>query len=281
MNDKQVKTINAYFRGASMLLQWVVVIVGIVLFLIGSGSDEGTIWFVLGVVAVIGGFAWMIYKKITLTSHGVEEVDAAINNISEWIKGAGVEALNLDPEEISAVEPFVIVSPGKETGLIDNTNGSPVRNSIFDNLKKRASSLQKKVGGSKNDSLIRTQIQRDGDDFKRRYALNEFTVYYFGEKQVYAYSISVDLTAGLDYACNMHEMFYNDINAVELDGTQIAIIRNSGCKNKVVHKYVMFRTFTLYASGCKLSKTFLDYSENNAFAVQLQAMRSLVRERKN
>lgn len=264
-----------------MLLQWIVVVVGLILLVVGGSADEGTVWVVLGILAVVGGFVWMIVKKNSLTHKGAEDVDAAIASISDWLKGAGVEALNLDPEEIGAVEPFVVVSEGEEAGLIDKTNGKPVRTGLFKALKDRAKAVSKQVKGGKNTSLVRIQYERDGDDFKRRYALNEFTVYYFGEKQVYAYSISVDLTAGFDYACNMHEMFYSDINAVELSGKKIEIIKNSGCKNQIVHKPVMFRTFTLYASGCKLSKTFLDYDETNAFAIQLQAMRSLIRERKN
>ena len=223
----------------------------------------------------------MIVKKKGITQHGKEEVDAAIASISEQVKVAGVEYLNLDPEEISAVEPLVVVSPGEETGLIDRTNGQPVHTGLFKALKNRAKAISKQVNGSKNNALFRTQIERLGDDFKLRYALNEFTVYYFGEKQVYAFSVSVDLTAGITYTCGMHEMFYSDINAVELTGTKRELIANSGCKNKLVHRPVMFRTFTLYASGCKISKTVLEYEQDVSFNVQLQAMRSLIREKKN
>jgi len=159
-----------------------------------------------------------------------------------------------------------------------------VRVGFFKRLSNNFNAISKQVSGSKNNALAHRQIERFGDDYRYRYALNEFTVYYFGQNQVYAYAVSVDLTAGYTYACNMHEIFYSDICGIELLGQKREMLttQKTGCKNnQYIHKPVMFRTFALYGSGCKIVKTMLEYEGDISFNVELQGMRSYIRERKN
>jgi len=120
MNEQQCKKINAYFRGASTLLPKIVFFVALVIIaIIGFASENTTLILILAPIDLIGCIIWANVIKSKAKHEGKEEVDRAIAEIREQVKAAGYEFLNLDPSEVSGVNPLVIVSPGSETSVIE------------------------------------------------------------------------------------------------------------------------------------------------------------------
>ena len=62
----------------------------------------------LGVITVLGGIGWIIYKKLSFNSVGESEYDEELAIRVEEAKKKGLEKLNIVAEQIESVEPVVL-----------------------------------------------------------------------------------------------------------------------------------------------------------------------------
>lgn len=66
----------------------------------------------IGVVSVVAGLGWIIYKKWAINYVGQAEYDAELAERAEFAKKKGLEKLNIVAEQIDSIEPVVLDGEG-------------------------------------------------------------------------------------------------------------------------------------------------------------------------
>lgn len=281
LDKKESKIISQYFKGRPIWPGVLVMILGVVVgaiayVVLGEKDDKLSIIVPIACVAVgfILGLIIILVRKYGKFVKGQNEVDKAISEISEQIKSGGFIHSNISAQDVSGVDPMIMVGPGKEPdwNVVDFR-----RKSIF---RRRQKSLSAVLAKDPESRVV--YYEKIGKDYRLRHSLVDATVFYFGEKQVYAFSVSVDLTTGYTYEHSSYEMFYEDISAINISGTKRKIlIKHSGCSGKNEYIPIVFETFKLLAAGSCLEKRIVRYPDDIGMTAQLNGMRTLIRERKN
>lgn len=112
MNDDVTRSkIYSYFYGANTVFQQFIMIVGVFFFMVSETFRIEFISYIvkfLGVIGVLGGFGWFIYKKIASNKSGESVYDSEIRNRITEAKRKGMEKLNIISEQIERVNPVVL-----------------------------------------------------------------------------------------------------------------------------------------------------------------------------
>ena len=251
------KKIKKYFIGKSQLLPLLLVALGIVLL----GMEMA-----IGAFVLVGGIGWWIYNKFSADLSGQSEVDKATDYEMKLAKERAMKKLNLVDEQVQEVDPVVVFGRGFEP---DYTSKVLASRSFLKRLFNRTYLMYK------SDAPI--YMIRIGADDVLRCSLASYTIFMFGEKQLYIYYSNVDLCTGLVYSEGTHEYFYSDINAISFqqDVEKIFNFR------KRKYQRILFEAVKIYASGVHHTATLSTTLDKSVIDREFTGMRNLIRDRKN
>ncbi len=249
------KRIKKYFLGKSQLLPTILMILGLLTFAIG-----------IGIILLIGGIAWYLYNKFSADLSGQDEVDRAIAYEQKLARERALQKLNLLDEQVRDVEPVVVfgrgfepVSPTQQMMGVGGVSKKLLRRSVL----------------MKSDDPI--YMVRIGSDNKARCSLASYTIFMFGESQLYIYYSNVDLGTGLVYSEGTHEYFYSDINGITFTQDKEKVF------NFRTRKYVrvLFESVKIFTPGCYHTATLSTDLDKSVIDREFTGMRNLIRDRKN
>lgn len=66
----------------------------------------------IGIVSLVGGLGWIVYKKWSINYVGQAEYDAELAKLTEEAKTRGLEKLNIVAEQVDSIEPVVLDGEG-------------------------------------------------------------------------------------------------------------------------------------------------------------------------
>lgn len=261
--------IREYFFGRKSRWPTILIIVGIL-----------TIAFGIGVVLILIGLIAMAAQAIMALFGNFaheDEVDAAWKAQKAVMRERGMEKLNLVQEQMSLIEPLVLVGFGHsphnsfataKEGALKLNKGSGVftflRNLFFG----------KRKDGTEYDPEFKLKIGSNG---RIRSILQEVTVYAFTENQVLMYTGDVDISTDLVYNEYTAECFYEDIEGVRLNENIYKVLnaKKRRYENRLTNEFV------LYLGGCQFQCSVNSEVDASVGEGQFAAMRSLIREKKN
>lgn len=253
------KKIKKYFIGKSQLLPTLLMLVG--LFTMGFG---------IGILLLIGGLVWWLYNKFSADLSGQSEVDKAVEYELGLAKERALQKLNLLDEQVSEVDPVVIFgrgfepeSPTTQVMALGNIFGSFFRK-LFRNFMLMRS----------DDPIYMIRI---GSDNKFRCSLASYTVFMFGEKQLYIYYSNVNLGTGMVYSEGTHEYFYSDINGITFTQDKEKVYNYR--KRKFVR--ILFESVKIFTPGCYHTASLSTDLDKSVVDREFTGMRNLIRDRKN
>lgn len=255
MEEIDRKKIKKYFIGKSQLLPVLLILVGIVMF---AGK------LAIGALLILGGIGWFIYNKFSADLSGQGEVDKAVHYEMEEAKKRAFQKLNVVGEQVNLVEPVTLYGRGFEPESPTNTAGKSFLRKLF-----------KRIILMRTDDPI--AMMRFGADGVLRHSLVKFTVFMFGESQLYIYYANVDLGTGLVYSEGTHEMFYEDINNISFSQDREKVYNYR--KRKYVR--VLFEQVQVHLSGCNYSTYMSTDLDKSIVESQFTGMRNLIRDKKN
>lgn len=256
------KRIRKWFSGNKP--KWPVVWT-VICFLIFLGARSFGAFLPVLIFGAIWAITWM-------TSGTVQEVNQAWNTYVNILTQRGMEKLNLIQEEVSAVDPVVIVgrgqSPNESYGI--SRAEQLARQNVFTQLIKLI------TGKFKKEYDPEEKYRVDKSDVFHSMLL-QVTVFMFSGDQVFAYFGNVDTSTGLIYKEHTQEVFYEDIECVTLEQEILKVYNAS--KKKRVNK--VMESFVLYMAGCHWSASILiQEGQNSIVDKQLNGMRNLLRDKK-
>ena len=260
------KAIRKYFL-AQRILPIVLICIGIPTVFIG-----------IGFVFIIVGIVLMFRTSFS----GEDAVDRAVDRQIKVMKKRGMKKLNLIQDEVSLIDPVVLIgigeSPDKSFNEAREAAGSNKKHrsifSVFNIFNIFRLFSKKKSNGTENDPV---EALRIGSDDCLRSLLLEITVFLFTEQQVLMYRGDVDISTGLVYTEMTAECFYQDIEGMNFAQSVYKVFAPK--KKKYMNK--IMESFTLYMGGCKFSASMNTEMNNSMVDNQFAAMRSLIRDKKN
>ena len=120
-----------------------------------------------------------------------------------------------------------------------------------------------------------------GSDNGVRVSLPSFTVYMFGDDQLYVYYQYVDLVTGRIFYEGVNEYFYEDIVAVTSSQETRKIFKRCGFLNLLLKSIDYLReSITVVSSGCMHSESYIVDIGNSLLDTQFVGMRNLIRQKK-
>lgn len=262
ISTSEMKTIRKYFLSQT-IIPLVLIIIGIpLLFAMGIGL----IFIIIGLV------------KLFQTSYkGEDVVDQATKRQIHILKKRGLEKLNLIQEQISLIDPVIIIGVGDSP---DSSFDAARMSSQM--VKKKRFSLfhifslfgKKKKDGTENDPI---EAFRIGSDEALRSMLIEVSVYVFTEQQILLYKGDVDISTGLVYKELTAECFYQDIEGMNFSQYVYKVFNQK--KKEYTNK--IMESFVLFLGGCKFSASINTEMNHSGLENQFTAMRNLIRDKKN
>ncbi len=236
--------------------------------------------FGIGVVLILIGLIALSVQAIMelFGNFGlVDEVDADWNAQKAVMSEGGMDKLNLAQEQLSLIEPLVLVGFGHsphnsfataKEGAMKLNKGSGVFASL------RNLFFGKRKNGTEYDPEFKLKIGSNG---RIRSLLQEVSVYAFTENQVLMYTGDVDISTGLVYNEYTAECFYEDIEGVRLNENIYKVLnaKKRRYENRLTNEFV------LYLGGCQFQCSVNSEADASVSDGQFAAMRSLIREKKN
>lgn len=120
-----------------------------------------------------------------------------------------------------------------------------------------------------------------GSDNGVRVSLPSFTVYMFGDDQLYVYYQYVDLVTGRIFYEGVNEYFYEDIVAVTSGQEVRKIFKRCGFLNLFLKSIDYLReSITVVSSGCMHSESYIVDMGHSLLDTQFVGMRNLIRQKK-
>lgn len=272
IDDKTCKRIYDYFKGGKLGGAILLIVIGLALAVSGIANEGAIFLLFVGLAFVaLGGF--IIYKRVSLeNTKGPQLVDETINQICEQIKEIGIEQLGLVSEDVEMVEPLVVCGPADPPAIIDTTGGKGVKlNGVnaFKNLFRKKKDREP------------VYMEKFGKDHKFRTSLVQITMFFCGEKQIYAYAVKADITLSYTYEYSMYELFYSDITGVDITTKKKKMLVKDGFFKKAHYIPLSFEKLNLMVPNFTIWANWVKYPNDEDMEAQLKGLRSLVRERKN
>lgn len=218
----------------------------------------------VGFGIVFGG----ILAKIIINQRqedNVEEIEQAWKTYTNILSQRGMQKLNLIQEEVSLLEPIVLIGRGASPNdsYVVSKEKEKAANNIFTRITEN------------NDPIEVYKIDKYNIF---RSMLLQVSVYMFSGEQVFAYVGNIDISTGLIYKEGTSEVFFHDIEGVAFKQEVLKIYNE---RTKVRDSKIM-ETFVLYLAGCKLkSSILLEENDMSVIENQLVGMRNLIRDKKN
>ena len=264
------KRIRKWFKGNKPKWPIVVVILGVVLKIIYQQNYFLAHSPVPIIVILIGAIAWVVTWMTVGTLQEVNQAWATYVNI---LSQRGLQKLNLIQDEVSLIEPIVLVGCGKKPNdsYVTSKAEALAKQNIFKVL------FQKLIGTFKHEYDPEVRYRIDEQNFLHSMLL-QVSVYMFSGNQVFVYVGNIDISTGLIYQESTSEVFFQDIEGLNFE-QEIIKIYNEHKKNR---ENKVMETFVLYLAGCKLSSSvLLEANDMSVVENQLSGMRNLVRDKKN
>ena len=166
-----------YFRGQTFVGEFAFIVLGgsaIVVGLAISGWDKiAAVAFVLvGIVMAVGATLSIRSRRRRRVTD--EEIDQSVSDKAEQIRSYALTKLNVDPSEVSSVDPVFV------------------------------------VGYDFNDATL----FRKGKDEKYRTNIGEVVVIYFADEVLHAYKERFSLTNSSNIGSETHAYFYTDVVSI-------------------------------------------------------------------
>lgn len=266
IDSSEMKTIRKYFL-SQRILPMLLIIIGIPLILAMG----------IGIILIVIGIIMMFRSNFA----GEDAVDRAVNRQIHILKKRGLDKLNLIQDQVSLIEPIVLIgigsSPDSSFDAARIASQNQKKRSFFSifwflNIFKLFG--KKKSDGTENDPV---EALRIGSDDCLRTMLMEVSIYVFTEQQILLYSGDVDISTGLVYSEMTAECFYQDIEGMNFSQSIYKVFNPK--KKKYMNK--IMESFTLFLGGCKFSASMNTEMNDSAMDNQFAAMRNLIRDKKN
>lgn len=263
VNTSEMKTIRKYFL-SQKTLPLVLIILGIpLIFAVG-----------IGLILILIGIILMFRSNFS----GEDVVDRARDRQIHILKKRGLEKLNLIQDQVSLIDPIVLVGIGESP----DSSFDAARADAQSRKRRKSSGIfgffsifgKKKSNGTENDPV---EAMRIGSDECLRTMLMEVAVYVFTEQQILLYRGDVDISTGLVYSEMTAECFYQDIEGMNFSQSVYKVFNTK--KKQYINK--IMESFTLFLGGCKFSASINTEMNDSAVDNQLAAMRNLIRDKKN
>lgn len=254
--------IRKWFFGNNLgILIVLMILIGLFLLMLGSAVRD-TEMSMAGIMILLGGIGIIVYAAMQKTD-GLDEVNRAWVTYTNILAQRGIEKLNLIQEEVSLVDPIVIVGKGERPGETSEVSTS------------RQDLVSQGIVNLANNSINKKgQIPVEGykrDEYGNFHSmLLQVSVYMFSDKQVFSYVGNIDTSTGKIYRERTTEVFLKDIEGVKFE-------------QEVLLSYSqIIESFVLYLSGCKLrSSIMLESNDMSVIENQLAGMRNLIRDKKD
>lgn len=264
--ELSTRRIRKWFKGRPL---WPAVIT-VLAFLMALIMDDGKI--VPIIVMLIGAVIWALTWMGTMESD-VQMVDMAWDQCAKYLKGRGMEKLNLIQEQVSLIDPVVVTG----LGVSPNASFANARQMIQAKRTFGPFGLIRGIIGlfrKDGTKLDPYEAYRIAADEGLRSMLRQLTVYMFTDTQLLVYKGNIDISTGMIYAESTDEVFYEDIEGMNFTQTVYKAQR----KNRFVNK--VSEDMELYLGGCKLSSSISMDAGVSIIDQQFGAMRSLIRDKK-
>ncbi|MCD8160076.1 MAG: hypothetical protein LUE61_02645 [Clostridiales bacterium] len=274
--------IREYFFGRKYKWPYVVMLIGFLIFVRAKSDAIHAIGLMLIVVGLLAIPVIYIWSHFIGFPHE-DEVDAAWEQQRATMRKRGLEKLNLVQEQMSLIEPLVLVGFGRspDESFADARGEGAKQTKQLDKLSilSRAFTTLRNLffGKRKGTELDPIPKRKIGSNGRIRSILQEVTVYAFTENQVLMYSGDVDISTGLVYDEYTAECFYEDIEGVRLSESlyKVLNVRKRRYENRITNE------FTLFLGGCNFRCSVNSEVGSSVGNSQFAAMRSLIREKKN
>ena len=252
------KAAKKYFHGIG-LTPLLLIIVGIVLLVLGAIFIEVAA-LVFGLIAVFSGIILIVMAVFAAPAYE-KEVDEIVIQEQQYLLSRGKNKLSVVEEEVSLIEPIIVIGASYQPDTVSSNNSN--NDNFWQKIKKTA------TGGP-------IFVQKIGSDGEMRYSLIEFSIFFFGETELYIYFAHLDLTTGSIFHEGTHEYFYKDICGVT---TEQVLNKAYNSKNRKYEDRLL-EFINVYTYGCNHKSAF-DSSKSNALLdEQFTAMRHLIRDKK-
>jgi hypothetical protein len=125
-------------------------------------------------------------------------------------------------------------------------------------------------------------IMKFGSDDVIRWSLPSFTVYMFGDDQLYVYYQYMDIVTGKIFCEGVQEYFYEDIVGITSTQETRKMVKRGGFMKMFWVTYDYLReTISVVTSGCTHSETYLPALGTSLLDTTFTGMRNLIRQKKN
>lgn len=214
----------------------------------------------------------------------VSEVDRAWNAYVDILSKRGLGKLNLIKEEVSVVDPVVLVGFGEAPDItfdIAKTQKQTGRVGFLGKLflwmyawpAMLILKVFKRSDGTELDPYVAERIAED--DIVRSLLIS-VSVYMFSERQLFVYTGNLDISTGLIYSERTEEVFYQDISGVKFNQSLFKLY------SMRVKRYVnkARETMELYLPGCSIHTSYRTELDTSILKEKFAAMRNLIRDKK-